>query len=259
MRQIALLVFFLFFILQNTLDAQEPAEAKIASDTTNRTDTRGNKIGYWEEKQGEITLYGTYDLNKKTGNWVSYYPNKMIAGIAHFKDGVKDGISVQFDRRGKILEISNYKGGKLHGQTLGYTQTGDLPASEIFFANGKKDGIYRISYDNGKIQEESFYKNDKKNGTCKWYNKSGHLVAEYNYKEGNFDGTQKTYYDTDTLQSIKSYSNNQLSGIYKDFYSDGKVRESGNYINGNKDGVWNEYDESGKLAKTTKYKAGKTK
>lgn len=259
MKRIASLLFFLFFFLQGNLYSQKPTVTNTGADTLNRTDASGNKFGYWEEKQGEILFQGTYELNKKSGNWVSFFPNKIISGIVYYSDGVKDGISVQFDRRGKILEISYFKAGKLHGQSLSYTQTGDLPVSEIFYVNGKKEGLYRISYDNGKIQEESFYKDDKKNGTSKWYTKNGHLVAEYNYKEGNFDGTQKTFYPSDTLQSLKTYSNNQLSGISRELYSNGKVRESGNYINGNKEGAWTEYDESGKLLKTTKYKAVKNK
>jgi len=252
----------LYFILTMTvvipiqLIAQVPTTETKIPDSGNRTDSNGNKIGYWTEKVGEITFKGEYIENKKVKNWIGYHPNNMIAKIEYFNYGLKDGISIQFDKKGKITVVENFKNGLAHGQATYYSQYNESPSSETEYAFGKKNGVYRQYYENGKIQEESWFKDDLKNGLSTWNNKNGQPVAEYNYKAGNFDGLQKTFYAKDTLQSVENYKDNQLFGEFSEYFRDGKLKTSGKYINGQKDGTWTEYNELGKIEKVTRFKNG---
>jgi len=226
------------------------------SDTVNRTNSEALKYGYWVEKQGDITSKGEYLLNKKNKNWISYYPNNIISKIEYYSNGLRDGISVQFDRRGKMTLLENYRNGMTHGQTIHYSQFNETPLSECDYAYGKRNGMFRQYYDNGKIQEESYFKDDLKNGFSKWFNKNGRLIAVYQYLNGNFDGIQKTFYENDTLQTVYFFKDNKYSGESKEFYRNGKVKVTGKYVLGEKDGPWTEYDELGKVQKVTKYKNG---
>ena len=236
--------------------AQEPANDGKLPDTVNQTDSFGNKVGYWIEKKSDISYKGEYIANKKEKNWIGYYSNNFIYKVEYYSNGLKDGISMQFDRHGKITLIENFKKGLPHGQTINYGAFNETPMAVTDFANGKRNGLYRLYYDNAKIQEESWFKDDLKNGLSRWNNKSGQRMAEYNYKMGNFDGIQKTYYENDSLQSVSNYADNKLSGESKEYYRNGKVKVSGTYVNGQKEGAWTEYDELGKPAKVTKYKDG---
>ena len=238
------------------MNAQVAANDKKIPDTLNRTDSYGNKVGHWIEKMGEITYKGEYSANKKVNNWIGYYPNNLIYKVEYFSNGAKDGISIQFDRKGKISLVENYKNGLAHGQTVYYSQFNETPVSETEYAHGKKNGLYRQYYDNAKIQEESWFVDDLKNGLSRWNNKNGQRVAEYNYKAGNFDGLQKTYYENDSILSVNTYQDNKLSGEAREYYRNGKVKVSGKYLNGQKDGVWTEYNEIGRAEKATKYKDG---
>ena len=225
-------------------------------DSVNRTDSYGNKFGYWIEKQGEMTYKGEYVTNKKVKNWIGYYPNNFIYKVEYFSNGVKDGISLQFDRHGKITILENYKNGLAHGQTVYYSQYSETPLSETEYTNGKKNGLFRQYYDNAKLQEDTWFKDDLKNGKSKWFNKNGQMIAEYNYKDGNFDGIQKTFYENDTVQSVSNYIDNKQSGESKEYYRNGKLKLSGKYLLGQKDGLWTEYDELGKVTKVTRFKEG---
>lgn len=265
MKKIVFLFSLIALILPISLKAQvKPAEQVksndlILPDSVNHLDANGLKTGYWIERQGELTSKGIYNASRKTGNWVIYYSNNTIHKLEYYTDGVKDGISLQFDRKGKLTLQENYRNGILNGQAIYYGQYTETPMSETNFANGKKNGQFRQYYDNTKIQEESNYKNDIKNGSSRWYNKNGRLIAEYNYNGGNFEGLQKTYYENDTLQTVSLYNSNQLSGDYKEYYRNGKVKISGKYVAGLKEGTWTEFDELGKPQKVTKYKAGVAK
>ncbi len=256
MKNILIFITSLIVLFSAQSNAQVPVGNAKISDTINRTDSSGNKVGYWIEKQGDFTYKGEYISGQKEKNWIGYYPNNFVFKLEYYSNGLKDGISMQFDRRGKIVLIENYKKGLAHGQTINYGSYSETPMVETDYANGMRNGLYRIYYDNAKIQEETWYKDDLKNGLSRWNKKSGQKLAEYNYKSGYFDGIQKVYYENDSLQSVNNYSNNLLSGESKEYYRNGKVKISGKYILGQKDGAWTEYDELGKVQKVTKYKNG---
>lgn len=265
MKKILIVVSLILAVFSFTLNGQtkpveqvKPTDYKLP-DSVNKLDANGLKSGYWIERQGELTSKGIYVTNLKTGNWIIYYSNNSIHKLEYYNKGAKDGICLQFDRKGKLTLQENYTRGLLHGQTIYYGQYTETPMSEISFANGKKNGQFRQYYDNSKIQEESNYKNDIKDGSSHWYNKNGKLIAEYNYKNGSFDGIQKTFYDNDTLQTSTMYLNNQLSGDYKEYYRNGKLKVSGKYVAGLKEATWTEFDELQKPQKVIKYKAGAVK
>jgi antitoxin component YwqK of YwqJK toxin-antitoxin module len=241
-----------------TLFAQQSTETT-GGDTINKFNANNQKTGYWVERNGELTNQGVYKDGKKTGNWVTLLSNNLLNKVEFFNNGLRDGISVQFDRKAKIVTYENYKNGELNGTCVYYGPYNENPTKETNYANGKLNGITKLFYDNGKIQEESYYKANLKSGPSKWYNKDGKIIASYNYINGLFEGMQTSYYENDSLQSRSDYKNNLLNGDYKEYYRNGKLKESGRYLNGLKEGPWTEYDETGKVTKVTKYKEGQAK
>jgi uncharacterized protein len=256
MKSLYSFLFMIILAMPFRLTGQEVSQDNKYPDSINRKDDSGNKTGYWIEKANDVTYKGEYVANKKNNNWVGYYSNNVVSKVEYYSNGVKDGISVQLDRKGKITLLEHYKNGMLHGQVIAYSSMTEIPVSEAMYANGKKNGMYRQFYDNGKIQEETWFKNDMKDGVSKWNNKNGQRLAEYNYKANNFDGVQTTFYENDTVQTINTYKDNKLSGESKEFYRNGKIKASGKYVNGLKEGAWTEYNELGKIEKVTRYKEG---
>jgi antitoxin component YwqK of YwqJK toxin-antitoxin module len=256
MKRILFCFLLLTAVVPIQIQAQKTATEEKNADTLNRKNSNGEKYGPWNEKVGEITFKGEYVAGRKVKDWIGYYPNNVIFKVEYYDNGLKDGISIQFDRKCKISLVEHYKNGLAHGQTILYSQYNENPVSETEYAFGKKNGLYRQYYENMKIQEESWYKDDLKNGISRWNNKNGQRVAEYNYKAGNFDGLQKTFYDNDTLQAINNYQDNRLSGESREYYRNGMIKLSGKFVNGLKEGAWTEYDELGKVEKVIRYKNG---
>ena len=90
------------------------------------------------------------------------------------------------------------------------------------YLNGKKQGIAKEYYLDGKLLFEGEYLNGKRNGTGKVYNSDKKLLFEGEFLNGKRNGSGKLY------------------------YSDGKLLSEGEYLKGK---VWNvkEYDKNGNI------------
>ena len=61
------------------------------------------------------------------------------------------------------------------------------------FKNGKQEGVHKIYYSDGTIDEESNYKNGRKDGVEISYFEDGRVHYEVNYKDGLRNGIRRTY------------------------------------------------------------------
>lgn len=227
------------------------------SDTINKTDAKGKKQGFWEEKSANLSAKGWYKNDLKEGQWLTYGQNGIITKVENYRKGMKNGTVIEIDQRGYLSGDVPYVNDVLEGTTKHYFY-GTNPASVIPYKHGKLDGKKIIYYENsaGKIQEEANFKNDIKDGPSNWYTISGDKVAEYNYVNGNLEGIQRQYYPKSVLMSEQNYVKNIPQGEYKEYYESGKLKIQGIYVNGEKDGKWNEVDENGTILKTTKFVKG---
>ncbi|HPN39331.1 MAG TPA: hypothetical protein PL041_13095 [Melioribacteraceae bacterium] len=85
-----------------------------------------------------------------------------------------------------------------------------------------KDGVYIVRYPNKKIKAELFYLNGKLNGICNFYFENGRIKAREEYKEGILEGTTKRYYQYGILQSEELYKNGKLIRK-KEFNDEGRL------------------------------------
>ncbi len=54
------------------------------------------------------------------------------------------------------------------------------------YAKGELDGVRKVFYERGSLQEESFYKAGLREGKTSWFDEESKLIATYNYKNGLF-------------------------------------------------------------------------
>ncbi len=255
-----------------------------AQTADNKTDAKGLKQGYWEEKSPAGTSKGAYLNDQKDGCWTSYAHDNKLIRIEHFNKGLRDGIAVDIDQRGYLVSEYYYVNNLLEGTAKRFFY-GTNPASLIDYVHGKMNGKKKIYYENsaGKIQEESDYKDDVKDGQSNYFSINGDPVAEYIYVNNMLQGVQKTYYPGKKIMSEQEFVDNLEHGFTKEYYENGKLKSEGtfvkgalnglwkeydeeghlkvegNYVNGQMDGKWNEYDAGGKVVKTTRYTNGQIK
>lgn len=88
----------------------------------------------------QITTYGEDSLKAGISKSFRYdYKTKkdICYGFINYSNGIKEGLSVEYNNNGTIISVGNYKNGKEHG-------------SWFFFGNNPTE-VTEIKYDNGKM------------------------------------------------------------------------------------------------------------
>lgn len=93
------------------------------------------------------------------------------------------------------------------------------------FKEGKKHGIAKKFYADGKTEFEISYANGLKEGITKWYYESGQLYKETNYKRGLREGIVIKYYRNGKLKAEEPYKNGMVMPGLKEYTKEGKLKK----------------------------------
>jgi len=97
--------------------------------------------------------------------------------------------------------------------------------SEVTLKEGKKEGLARKFYKNGKVNTEVYYKNNIKVDTSRWYYTDGELYRETPYQKGKVHGIQKKYHRNGILKAEIPYeSGNRKIGLKEFSYFNSPVK-----------------------------------
>jgi len=174
-------------------------------------------VNYLEGKKNGFTI--SYDTNQlvssketfindiKQGNSFWYYPSGKTKQVTPYVKGKPDGYSYEFSEDSTIISIIKYQGGIL----------ANIERINRKDEQGKKQGLFKDFYEDGKLKEEKKYKDDLIDGYVKTYDKKGNLSNTEKYNNGN---------------KVKNAPELAKLDVYKDFYDDGTLKYEGGYING---------------------------
>lgn len=206
--------FFLLFILLVGFNS-------LSQEKINQLDEKGNKHGLWKGVY-EDTKYLKYEGEFKNGKEVgvfTFYDNTKVKKIVATRDfSAKDGscYTIVFNGKHKVSEgklvnkihegewkfyhlrsdtimnLENYKNGKLHGIKKVFYNTG-LIAEETTYVDGIKHGPYKKVAENGVVLEETNFKNGELNGSAVFREAAGGKYTEGQYKNGKSVGIWKFY------------------------------------------------------------------
>ena len=184
-----------------------------------------------------------WDVNYKLGNMVSpskeYYDNGNIKMEGSWKEGsnIPHGTTKAFYRNRGLKGVSTNKDGMQHGLHQEYFELiAGVSALEIEgqYKDGGKDGIWKVYYDSGKLQEEQVWKDGKKNGYFKAFAKDGQtLELEGNYKNDIQHGPQKSWHENGQIEFDCSFHYGETDGIFRQFDEKGQLLKEANFKNGN--------------------------
>ena len=158
------------------------------------------------------------------------------------------------------LDTANMK----QGRWMVYNKTKKLPdytddqlVEEGNYVDGKKEGVWKKYWNNGKLASEITYKNNLQNGYAKIYYKNGNISEEGTWMNGKWDGSYKLYYENGQLSYDWNYVNGKRDGAQKYYFENGKVQYDGSWKGGNESGVLKEFNEDGQLVAEKNYNDGK--
>jgi uncharacterized protein len=127
------------------------------------------------DKDCQLLKSGFFKKGRMHGEWSTYYrnePGDLLKNRMHYENGIRDGLTQNFDKDGKVLREGNYKDGKRDGQwLLKYDQANTKYVGS--FKDGKREGEFKEFRKDGTVRSVGYYRDDKKSGIWKQYDKSG--------------------------------------------------------------------------------------
>ena len=156
--------------------------------------------------------------------------------------------------------------------------------SNQFDANGKRHGVWKKFYNNGRVRYVGQFEHGKEVGIFKYYSAATSdfpiVVKEFNKanttaivkfytKKGDLESKglmigknregKWLYFHVDgkTVMAEENYKNGKLHGAYKTFYNSGKPTEVAAYKNGLLSGNFKKYSIKGHLYQDFNYENGK--
>jgi antitoxin component YwqK of YwqJK toxin-antitoxin module len=184
---------------------------------------KGMKQGPWKHyyKNGKLEQDGNYRDDLANGSWKWYYSSGLVHREEFYKRGREDGMSVELDSLGSVLnqgeyiegyktglwkqwvndhrEEGEYVDGERNGQWLWYIDNG-IKVFEGHFENGLAVERHKKWYPNGNLMESGKYEAGERNGKWQFYNDVGIVDLELEYESGQvvrINGTKIIVFDSE--------------------------------------------------------------
>jgi antitoxin component YwqK of YwqJK toxin-antitoxin module len=235
--------------------------AKIFKDTTSQfyeffPSERKNKatevgINTVKRKLNQVDSKGL-----KQGYWAKAYSNGNKAYEVFFRDNIPVGEYKRYHENGKLAIFLNYDQNGEWADAKVYDEDGQLIA-EGKYHRKLKDGFWTYYQKNIKVLEET-YKEGKRDGIGRAYFEDGKVADERNYKNDVENGAWRQYYPSGKIKLETRVDSGIRNSVYYVYYENGILQTRGRYKNDHKDGDWIYYDLSGKEVKKINYVMGKT-
>jgi antitoxin component YwqK of YwqJK toxin-antitoxin module/cytochrome c-type biogenesis protein CcmH/NrfG len=246
------------------LEGNVIAEEEVKRDVLNFTAYHPNRV---------IAADGTYEDNKKEGNWIYYNSYGVITAKQAFSEGQENGLSSDFYKDGTFKSILNYKDGMRHGLYTEYYPDSTLYAQGRYVNNNQTgpwyyynpDGSFRaaIHLADGKLEGWQRYYTNKGNLHRENYVR-GDLILAYRFFGPNGDTLGRGELEGGTGTITWSFPNGQLAysaqvekgeyqGPIKSYYPNGKMRFEGQYAFDDAVGEWKWYHANGQLETVGSY------
>lgn len=180
---------------------------------------------YYDEKESKLREEFQVSLGdtgwEKDGYYKSFYPSGRLALTGNFKENIKnDWFREYYDTI--IKGVSPLK-------------------SQVFFNNGKKNGLMLVFSVAGDTLQKAVFKDDAIVGLLSTYYPNGKLHRQGNFVDGQPQGLVKEYYETGILHKEINFVDGQPQGITKIYYPSGKLHYEENYVNGLQEGLQKEF------------------
>lgn len=192
----------------------------------------GKRQGDWKEyyPDGRIKSKGKYTDDIRTGEWVFYHPNGQTEQTGTYNtDGLITGRWLWYHPNGQLHRDETYQKGVSEGISEEYDFKGKL-ISRGNFRSGEKEGKWM--YDSGDHREEGEYISSMRSGVWKYYYPSGSIAFEGRFIEDNPHGIHIWFWPNGQRKEEGQYAMGRKNGDWKKFQEDGSLYLLINYING---------------------------
>lgn len=196
----------------------------------NRKNYQLDSIWKFYNEKGKITRSYEYKEGKKTGFVCTYDTLGKVIQRESFVENIKSGNSYNYYKSGKTKQLIPFKNGKADGWAYEYTEDSTIISMTLY----KMGFVERSEKINRKDE------NGKKQGLWKDFYTDGKVKTETRYKANEIDGYKKEYNEKGDLKNIEKFDNGKkvenakeliLPDVFKAYYENGNVRYEGSYLN----------------------------
>lgn len=135
----------------------------------------------------------------KDGVVRAYYPNGKLQSSVTYRNGRMLGPYDTYHESGQLMESGTYVYNKWVGKYYMYDEEGSLLRSFTYNAQGKRHGLQRYYYPNGRLQMLSKLQNDVQEGYFLEFDSLGHLEERPVYY---INGMRSDYENPDELEQM---------------------------------------------------------
>lgn len=147
-------------------------------------------------KNGEIIKRDTILFGTGTKNF--YNTNGKIVSTIEIKNGINDGLIINYHPDGKAIDTTTVYYGNIYGQLAEHYPTEEI----LTTANYRNTLIF---------------------GPSHTYDANGHTSFELNYENGRIQGSYTAYYPFEKTLCKRNYVDNSIEGITNFYAPDGKT------------------------------------
>ncbi len=108
--------------------------------------------------------------------------------------------------------------------------TGEI-SRRYFKINGKKEGLMKDFYPNGRLKAERIFENDIQVGKTTIYHKNGSVKEVQYYKDGKIHGGDTVFYDTGAPEMVLTFNKGLKDGYVRKWAADGSLTYEARYAN----------------------------
>jgi len=227
----------------------------------NRFDQQNQKQGLWmsfhnnRQKRQE----GPYLNDLKNGYWKYYKPDGNLIRVEKWVNGelqegatevAKVEVRKEVDpKTGAIVFKGAYQNGVPTGVHREYNTEGEVIAARIYEQGkklyegiiddeGRKQGPWKLFYEDGTLKAQGAYKDDYKVGQWRYFFLGGGIEQQGNYVSGKPQGVWEWYFPDGSTLREEEYLNGLEDGMSTEYNDTGAVIAEGSYIDGYKEGTW---------------------
>lgn len=91
-----------------------------------------DSIWVWYDESGILTGAGRYADDMESGVWMHYFPDGLVSDSGSYLEGMKEGLWKYYYENGSLKYSMNYKAGKLHGEKVLLSSSGNVVNLEYY-------------------------------------------------------------------------------------------------------------------------------
>jgi hypothetical protein len=123
--------------------------------------------------------------NNKTEVIEEFYADGTIKSETQVKDGLRNGLSKNYDEKGRLVSSAEFVNDVYEGWMLNYNPENGKITAKALYKNNNQDGPAILNYTDGSLYREMFYVDGRVDSIVRTYWADGKLQAEVYFRKGN--------------------------------------------------------------------------